>query len=329
MAGIRELIGAVLAGSIVAGLVGLVGPGSVAAQVPEPVGPDVVVNGSFELPDIPTGSFGIFASIPGWSHEARPGTTSSGIEVQDHVAGAPATGAGAQFVELDSNGPSRVFQTISTTPGRTYRVTYSYSARPGTAAAQNHFTLTAAAASQEIGPIAGGSQTNWVTATLDFVAAATSTEISFLDLGPEESSGGLGAYIDTVSVQLLNAPPDCSGVAPSKSTVWPPNHRFVTITLAGATDPDGDNVTLVVTGVTQDEAVGANAPDAAAGPTGESVNVRAERDGTGDGRVYRIAYTVTDAAGATCSGVVVVSVAHDRDGEPAVESGEVHDSFGA
>lgn len=34
---------------------------------------------------------------------------------------------------------------------------------------------------------------------------------------------------------------------------WPPNHKFGTISLAGATDADGDLLTWNVAGVTQDE----------------------------------------------------------------------------
>ena len=54
--------------------------------------------------------------------------------------------------------------------------------------------------------------------------------------------------------------------------------------------------------------------------------VRAERSGAGDGRVYRIAFTVTDSHGATCSGVVTVGVPQVRDGAVA-DSGGVYDSL--
>ena len=47
---------------------------------------------------------------------------------------------------------------------------------------------------------------------------------------------------------LVNHPPSCSGVAASPSLLWPPNHKYRTVTLGGATDPDGDPVTLTATG---------------------------------------------------------------------------------
>ena len=37
--------------------------------------------------------------------------------------------------------------------------------------------------------------------------------------------------------------------------LWPATHELQLVTLSGATDPDGDPVTLTATGVTQDEPV--------------------------------------------------------------------------
>jgi hypothetical protein len=295
-------------------------------------GPDLIVNGSFELPDIPTGTVSVFPAIPGWTFAPRPGTTSSGIEVQDHVAGEPAAGAGGQFVELDSDGPYRIYQDVSTSPGSAYRLEFLYSARPGTLAIENQFQVSAGSATATIGPLASGTQTNWLTYTLDFVASGSTSRIEFLDLSPESPEGGAGAYLDAVSVVLVNRPPDCSGVSASPTVLWPPNHKLRTVTVAGATDPDGDAVTITITGVTQDEPVngigdGNTSPDAVAGATAARVQLRAERAGGGDGRVYLIAYTATDPSGASCSGTVTVSVPHDQNGASAVDSTATYNSF--
>lgn len=134
--------------------------------------------------------------------------------------------------------------------------------------------------------------------------------------------------------EWVNNPPDCSTVAPSATSLWPPNHKLVPVTLTGGTDPDGDPVTITITGVTQDEAIdglgdGDTSPDAQVGSSSDQVLLRAERSGTGDGRVYRIAFTGSDPAGATCSGEVTVGVPHNQGpkGSP-VDSGLVVDSFG-
>jgi hypothetical protein len=295
--------------------------------------PNLIVNGSFETPNIAAGSFAIFPAIPGWSHQPRPGTTSSGIEIQD-FPGAAAPGAGDQFVELDSNGPSRIFQDVATSPGSTYRMTFLYSARPGTAAVENHFRVSAGPSSVEIGPVASAPQTRWTSAALDFIAIANTSRIEFLDLSPAQSPNGFGAFIDLVAVVLTNSPPVCSAVVPSRTSLWPPNHELRTITLSGATDPDGDPIGIRITGVTQDEPVngkadGNTSPDAVPGPGGDRLRLRSERSGRGDGRVYRIAFTATDPSGASCSGTVTVTVPHDRRGAPAVDSGTAFDSLGA
>jgi Calx-beta domain len=129
-----------------------------------------------------------------------------------------------------------------------------------------------------------------------------------------------------------NAVPDCSNVTPSKLRLRPPNHKFRVVTLFGAGDADGAAPALAVTGVTQDEPVRATrrdkGPDAAwvAGRP-DQVKLRAERLGRGNGRVYRVSFTATDAERASCSGTVLVGVRHDAR-KPWVDSGAVYDSFG-
>jgi hypothetical protein len=134
--------------------------------------------------------------------------------------------------------------------------------------------------------------------------------------------------------KIKNRPPVCTGVRVAPSSLWPPNHRFQTVSLSGAADPDGDTTTLTITGVTQDEPLngtgdGDTAPDAAtvAGRS-DQVQLRSERSGSGDGRVYRISFTVSDGT-LTCSGTVFVGVPHDQSGDPAVDTTSVVvNSFG-
>ena len=57
----------------------------------------------------------------------------------------------------------------------------------------------------------------------------------------------------------------------------------------------------------------------------ESVELRAERAGPGDGRVYAIQVEVTDASGNVGMCQASVSVPHDESGDGAVDSGQDHD----
>src|SRR5207248_11602967 len=118
--------------------------------------------------------------------------------------------------------------------------------------------------------------------------------------------------------------------------LWPPNHALAPVQVSGVTDPDpGDTVTVTITSIRQDEPLntvgdGNTAPDATGVGTNQA-QVRAERSGTpkvpGDGRVYHIGFTATDAAGAQCTGTVTVCVPHDQgQGSACVDEGALYDS---
>jgi len=130
--------------------------------------------------------------------------------------------------------------------------------------------------------------------------------------------------------QPINRPPDCSRVVPAPTSLFPPNRQFRLVQLSGATDPDGDMIELSVTGVTQDEPVTGSgdptAPDARLMPAGDQVDLRAERNPHGDGRVYRIAFEASDGRGGVCSGHVRVEVPRHQ-ARPAVESPDRYDSL--
>jgi hypothetical protein len=153
---------------------------------------------------------------------------------------------------------------------------------------------------------------------------------TFLQILLEDHGGATGYSIQVVGEP--NSPPDCSRVVPSKASLWPPDHTLRAVTLSGESDPDGGSVALSITGVTQDEPVngtgdGDTSPDAELGPASNEVQLRAERSGTGDGRVYSLAFTVTDGE-SSCSGVAFVRVDHDRrPGGAAVNSGLIFDSL--
>ena len=119
-------------------------------------------------------------------------------------------------------------------------------------------------------------------------------------------------------------PPDCSGVRANPTTLKS-GGKLQQVTLSGASDPEGDALTYRITGVTQDEPVASGLrgdtafPDAL-GANANAVSLRGERNGKGNGRVYRISYTVADGF-TSCSGVVTVSVAV-RKGRAAFDDGD-------
>src|SRR5438034_8933303 len=76
--------------------------------------------------------------------------------------------------------------------------------------------------------------------------------------------------------QPLDRPPGCSGVRANPDELWPPNGTLLPVELSGASDPDGDAVSLGITGVTQDEPV-RDARDAF-GAAENAGRLRAKRD---------------------------------------------------
>jgi trimeric autotransporter adhesin len=132
-------------------------------------------------------------------------------------------------------------------------------------------------------------------------------------------AGGPGSVADRHTF-YVNSPPDCSAARTGLGDLWPPNHKLRKGQIAGVTDPDADPITLTITGITQDEPVdatgsgdGNTSPDASIGSSG-AFEVRAERAGTGDGRVYVVAFTAADGVGGTCSATLFVGVPHDQGG---------------
>jgi len=119
----------------------------------------------------------------------------------------------------------------------------------------------------------------------------------------------------------------CEKARPSIDQLWPPNHKFQTVTIEGIT---GTDVETVITSIRQDEVTHVNPGDPCPDATGVSTDtaqLRSERFGNADGRVYHIAFTAYDREGNDCSGEVTVCVPHDQGKGPnCVDEGALYDS---
>jgi Tol biopolymer transport system component len=131
--------------------------------------------------------------------------------------------------------------------------------------------------------------------------------------------------------QPLNRAPACDGITAHPAELSPANRRLRRVTVSGATDPDGDPVTLEITGVTQDEPVTGpgdrTAPDARTWPDAATVLVRAERDPSEDGRVYRLGVRGSDDRGRSCDAEVTVAVRRHTHRVPIDSAPPSFDSF--
>lgn len=130
---------------------------------------------------------------------------------------------------------------------------------------------------------------------------------------PEGGSGGNGA-------------PVCTAAQAVPSMLWPANGQFVRVWIIGVGDPDNDPVRISISGVTQDEptsglVTGDTGPDATL--FGSSVDLRAQRDPGGNGRVYRIQFDANDGNGGTCAGAVTAQVPNsNKPGQTIIDDGQ-------
>ena len=139
------------------------------------------------------------------------------------------------------------------------------------------------------------------------------------------------AYI-TVTIINWHTPPDVSHAVADVGVLWPPDHKMALVHIIGVIKPSDDKI--AVTGVTQDEPTnglgdGDTAIDAVkqvnAATVNDSVLLRAERSGKGDGRVYRVCFHIADPE-QSADGCVNVSVPKSKKTDVAIDSGQNYDS---
>ena len=123
-------------------------------------------------------------------------------------------------------------------------------------------------------------------------------------------------------------------------SLWPPNHQYKTVHIsdlvAGASDNCDAGVGLSsvsISQVTSDEVQNGNGDgntlnDIVIASDCKSVQLRSERSGNGNGRVYAITFKVSDTAGNTATATAKVTVPKSQNGSPAVDDGPQYTVLG-
>jgi hypothetical protein len=146
-----------------------------------------------------------------------------------------------------------------------------------------------------------------------------------------ETTGSCNTATQSATLAVNNTPPSIT-LNGQNIELWPPNHSYHTITVANlvasASSCDGTvNLnSVIIDHVTSDEAENGNGSgntlnDIVIGCDRKSVQLRAEREGSGDGRVYTIYFKVTDGLGHSTTVSAKVSVPVSQNGNGAVDSG--------
>jgi hypothetical protein len=130
----------------------------------------------------------------------------------------------------------------------------------------------------------------------------------------------------------VSRPPTCDDAFADPDILWPPNHKLESVAILGVVDACGDTTTITIDSIFQDEPLdsegdGNTEPDGFGVGT-DTAEIRAERAGTGNGRVYHIDFTATDFRSETCTGTVTVGVPHDRHDTPIDDGPPYYDSTG-
>ena len=131
-----------------------------------------------------------------------------------------------------------------------------------------------------------------------------------------DNCGNLSSCVQNIQV-VDTTPPAIQSVTAEPNMLWSPNHKMVQIEVsATATDNCDSTPSCSITGVSSNEPVnglgdGDTSPDWMI--TGDlAVDLRAERSGTGDGRIYTLTVTCTDACGNSSAESTTVAVPHDK-----------------
>jgi hypothetical protein len=146
-----------------------------------------------------------------------------------------------------------------------------------------------------------------------------------------DAAGNSSACSFTVTVKDITPP--VITVIGNSIDLWPPNHEYSTVNVtdlvASASDLCDPGVSLnsvVIASVSSDEpnnsaGDGNTTNDIVIAPGCKSVQLRAERMGGGNGRVYTITFKVTDSSGNSTSATAKVTVPKSQNGSPAVDDG--------
>jgi hypothetical protein len=123
--------------------------------------------------------------------------------------------------------------------------------------------------------------------------------------------------------------------------LWPPNHKYTTIPVSELIESVSDNCPTLsvsevfITQVTSDEEEdakgggdGKTLNDIVIDPSCQTVQLRAEREGGGNGRVYTIHLSVDDGNGNSITAIYQVIVPKSQNGRPALDDGQVYTVVG-
>ena len=187
-----------------------------------------------------------------------------------------------------------------------------------------NFELAAPATVDAGAVTVSGDQIAWSIAALDTSTATLQVQLRATGSEGAHPLFGSTSYVSSVATAPTTVlspitvhpacstpdvtPPAIASVTPSLTTITPPNRQMIPVTIAVDAVDDRSAAVCVVTGVTANESI--EGDWAITAPL--AVALRAERDGHGSGRVYRVAVACADESGNTSIAATTVTVPKGR-----------------
>ncbi|MFL6282571.1 MAG: immunoglobulin-like domain-containing protein [Pyrinomonadaceae bacterium] len=151
------------------------------------------------------------------------------------------------------------------------------------------------------------------------------------------ASDGTHTATATRTVNVVDTSGPTITINPNQQmSLWPANHKYQTVTVTdfvlGASDACDSTVNrskVYIVKITSDELENGNgdgntSDDIVIAPGCKSAQLRAEREGGGDGRVYTITFKVVDAAGNFATATATVTVPKSQGGSGGAVNSGVH-----
>ena len=157
----------------------------------------LVSNGGFESITLASGTWSTPSTLSGWT------VGPLGVEIRNNAEGSAY--AGNNFAELDTTGNSWISQTLATTAGGTYTLSFAYAPRENVPSTSNGIAVYWNGSLLNTYTATGGGtgSNNWQVFTYNLGATSGSTELKFMAVGLSDTLGG---SLDAVSVTRSAVP---------------------------------------------------------------------------------------------------------------------------
>ena len=273
----------------------------------------------------------ILTLVSGPSYNAVSPASATGTIVNDDtlvsVAVAPSSTAegGANLVyTFTRTGPTASALIVNFSVGGTASFPADYSQSGAT-------TFTPPTATVTFG-VGNSTATINVTPLTDCFVEGSETVIFTVTPGTGYAVGSPSSASGTITNTPDTTAPTITLIPNVNMTLWPPNHQYESIAVtdfvasaSDSCDPSVDINDVYILKITSDEAEngggdGNTLNDIVIGATCKTAQLRSERSGNGNGRVYTITFKVKDNVGNFSTATTTVTVRKNPN-QPAVDSG--------